>query len=75
MLFDKFKSTLNEQFSKCTDEELLSLEPKLREDGERDAAEVVSKILLSRRNRPLLAKNEYRNPIGFTDEHFTDESW
>lgn len=60
MLFDKFKSILTEKLSKHTDHELLALESRFREGGERDAAEACSKILLGRRNRPILAKDEYQ---------------
>ena len=73
MLFDKFKSTLNEKLSKHTDEELHSLESKFRKYNEDDAAIACSQILLSRRNRPLMAKDEYeshRRGIGVSDEDF-----
>jgi len=75
MLFDKFKSTLNEKLSKHTDEELHSLESKFRKYNEDDAANVCSQILLSRRNRPLLAKDEYpyRKGWGTTDEDFMNQ--
>ena len=71
MLFDKFKSTLLDKLSKHTDSELLQLESRFREGNERDAADACSAILLQRRNRLLLAKDEYRRaPIGMTDEEY-----
>jgi len=72
MRFEEHQSNMVSKFSKHTDNELLHLETRLREGGETDAANVCSQILLSRRNRPLLAKDEYpyRRGIGTTEEDF-----
>lgn len=77
MNFNSYKAALRSKFAKCTDTELLSLESRLREGGEIDAANTCSEILMDRRNRPTSYDDEYprRKGIGFTDEDFQNEYW
>jgi hypothetical protein len=72
MLFNQFKSSLRQSLKKHTDSELLSLERQFRRDSEWDAAQVCSEILLHRRNRPILAGDEYErsSEVGVADEDF-----
>ena len=71
MLYETHKKNLTEQLSRLTDQELLMLESKATRDGEAECANACSAILLQRRNRPVLAKDEYRR-IDVTEEDFDD---
>lgn len=75
MNFNSYKAALRSKFEKCTDTELLSLEHRLREGGEIDAANTCSEILLDRRNRPTSYGDEYPKRVGFNDEDFQNEYW
>jgi hypothetical protein len=70
MLFQKSQSALKISLEKHTDEQLSALERQFRRDNEWDAAQACADILLQRRNRPTLAKDEYSSKTGFMDEDF-----
>ena len=71
MLYEKFKQTLLQKFSKHTDPQLLELENKFREHVETDAAELCNEILLSRRNQGLNDEvQDRRRGLAATDEDF-----